>query len=323
MKAYVYTSYGPPEKVLQPKELEKPAPAANEVLIKVVTTTVNDYDWGMVTGKPLVYRLIFGLFKPKFSVPGMELAGIIHAVGINVKGFKVGDDVYGDISEKGFGTFAEYVCVHENGIAKMPKGMDYIQAAALPHAGLLALQALEMAKLEEGQKILVNGAGGGVGTLALQLCKLKNCEVTGVDSGEKLGEMQQQGFDYVLDYKKEDFTKNGIRYDVILDCKTHKSAFSYVKSLAPKGTYVTVGGRIGRLLSLAVWSKISSLFTSKKLQILTLKPNKGLERIGELFVQNKLKCLIDGPYPFEELPHLIQHFGESKHQGKIVVRVAN
>ena len=167
--------------------------------------------------------------------------------------------------------------------------MSHIEAAALPHAGLLALQALEKAGLKEGQKVLINGGGGGVGTLAVQLCKLKNCEVTGVDSGEKQAKMLEIGFDHVLDYKKEDFTKNGIQYDVVLDCKTQKSVFAYLKSLTLNGTYVTVGGKVGKLLALAFWSKISTLFTSKKLLILALKPNKGLEELGALIVTKQVE----------------------------------
>ncbi|MGX1930270.1 NAD(P)-dependent alcohol dehydrogenase [Flagellimonas sp. 2504JD4-2] len=318
MKAFVYSSYGPPEKVLQLKEIEKPIPKENEVVIRVITTVVNDYDWAMITGKPKLYRLMFGLFKPKYTIPGMELAGTIESIGAKVTDFKVGDSVYGDISGHGFGTFTAYACVNQQAVIKMPSAMDYAQAAALPHAGLLALQALEQAELKENQKVLINGAGGGVGTLGLQLCKMKNCEVTGVDTGDKLQMMKKLGFDHVLDYKKEDFTKNGIQYDLVLDCKTTRPPKRYLSSLTPKGTYITVGGTVGRLISLALWGK---LFSSKKLQILSLKPNLGLDRIGELFVQNKLQSILDGPYPFEELPHLIQYFGEGKHQGKIVVKV--
>ncbi|MEX0313824.1 MAG: NAD(P)-dependent alcohol dehydrogenase, partial [Allomuricauda sp.] len=224
MKAFVYTSYGLPEKVLQLKEIQKPVPKENEVVIKVVATAVNDYDWALITGRPWLYRLMFGLFKPKFPIPGMELSGIVEHMGSEVTGFEVGDDVFGDISEHGFGAFAEYVCVNQKAVIKKPKGIDHIHAVALPHAGLLALQALETVRLQEGLKILINGAGGGVGTLAVQLCKMKICEVTGVDTGEKLNEMKKIGFDHVLDYKKEDFIKNGIQYDLILDCKTNRPA---------------------------------------------------------------------------------------------------
>lgn len=322
MKAYTFNSYGTPQKVLQLQEVGMPVPKNNEVVVKVTSTAVNDYDWAIVTGKPNIYRLMFGLFKPKMPTPGMELVGIIDTIGSEVTDFKKGDCVYGDISEYGFGTFAEYICIHQRAIKKLPETLDPIQAVAIPHAGLLAYQALEKAGIQTGQNVLINGAGGGVGTLAIQLCKMKDCTVTGVDAGAKLELLQELGYDQVLDYMKVDFTKQGILYDVILDCKTNRSPFKYLRSLAPKGTYVTVGGKIGRLLALALCGKVFSLFSSKRLLILSLKPNRGLEQLEGLMTQNKLKCAIDGPYAFQELPRLVQNFGEGKHQGKIVVKLS-
>lgn len=321
MKVLIYTQYGPPEKVLQIQEYDLPVPKQDEIMIKIVATAVNDYDWAAVIGKPYLYRLLFGLFKPKRPILGMELAGVISAVGAEVNGLKVGDAIYGDISDHGFGSFAEYICINSNVVRKIPKGMDMIHAAALPHASLLALQAFDKVNLQPRQKVLINGGGGGVGTFALQLAKMKNCTVTGVDSREKLDYMLSLGFDKVLDYKKQDFTKNGPQYDVILDCKTNRTVFAYKRALEPNGKYVSIGGKLSSLLSLLFLGKMLSAFTSKKFQILALRPNKGLDRIGELFTQNKLKCAIDGPHPFEELPRLIQYFGKGKHQGKIVVKL--
>lgn len=320
MEAIQFEKYGSPEKVLKFKEVEKPTPKENEVLIKIRATTVNDYDWSLVRGKPYLYRLMFGLFKPKHQISGIELAGLIEDIGSEVTGLKVGDAVYGDISEYGFGTFAEYISINEKAVIKKPNELSFEEAAVLPHASTLALQALrDLGKIKQGQNILINGGGGGVGTIGLQIAKLYNCVVTGVDSGEKLEMMKSIGFDFVIDYKKTNFTKNGEQYDLILDCKTNKSAFSYLKSLKPNGKYVTIGGKLSSIIKILFWSKLALLFSTKKLQILGLKPNKDLEYIGELCKQNKIKCKIDGPYSLEEIPGLVQYFGEGKHLGKIVI----
>lgn len=322
MKAILFEKYGIPEEVLALKEAPLPTPKDNEVLIKIYATTINDYDWSIVRGKPYLYRLMFGLAKPKNPIAGMELSGIVEGIGAKVSKLKVGDAVYGDISQFGFGTFAEYISIHEDAVLIKPEGLSFEIATAIPHASTLALQALRgIAKIKQGQKLLINGGGGGVGTIGLQLAKLSNCEVTGVDSGEKLGMMKSLGYDQVIDYKKVDFTKTGEQYDLILDCKTNKSPFAYLRALKPTGTYVTIGGNLSSLISVLFWSKIFSLFSSKRLQILSLKPNEGLDEIAQLIIQNKITPEIDGPYPLEDTARLIQYFGEGKHKGKIVIKV--
>ena len=322
MKAVVFKKYGQPEKVLEIGEVEKPIPKENEVLIQVQATAVNDYDWSLVRGKPFLYRLMFGLLKPKHQISGMELSGVIEGVGSKVEKFKIGDAVYGDISNYGFGTFAEYLCIDEKAVIRKPDELSFEVATAIPHASLLALQAMrDIGKIEEGQKILINGAGGGVGTIGVHLAKLYGCAVTGVDTGEKLDMMKSIGFDHTIDYKKENFTKNGERYDLILDCKTDKPAFSYLRSLKPNGKYVTVGGNLSRLIKLLFWSRIVSVFSTKKLHIVSLRPNEGLDYVDKLFRQNKIKCVIDGPYSMKDIPRLIQYFGEGKHKGKIVIKM--
>jgi len=321
MKAIVFEKYGKPEQVLKIVEAEKPQPKENEVLVKIKATAINDYDWSIVRGKPYLYRLMFGLFKPKFKISGMELSGVIEGIGPKVTTRKVGEAVYGDISNFGFGTFAEYICVPENEVLLKPDEISFEVAASFPHASTLALQALrEIGKIKKGQKILINGGGGGVGTMGLQLAKNYQCEVTGVDSESKLEMMKSIGFDHVIDYKKVNFTKTGEQYDLILDCKTLKPALSYLRALKPSGVYVTVGGSISNLLGVLFWRKLIPIFSSKKLHILSLKPNEGLEEICNLIISNQLKCQIDGPYPFEEIPRLIQYFGEGLHKGKIVVK---
>ncbi len=323
MKAIVCTTYGSAE-ALQLKEVEKPVPRENEVLVKIMATAINDYDWSMVRGKPYLYRLMFGLLKPKHQIPGMELSGIVEAIGASVTSFSIGDAVYGDISAYGFGSFAEYIAIHEKALIIKPESMGFEEAASIPHAALLALQGLrDIGNISEKQKILINGAGGGVGTFGLQLAKMLDCEVTGVDTGAKLEMMKSLGFDEVIDYRKEDFAKSGkaAKYDLILDCKTNRSPFLYLSSLKPNGMYVTVGGKLFRLLQVLVFGKLISLFTKKRLKVLALQPNHGLVYINELYAKGKIKCVIDGPYPLAEAPKMIQYFGEGKHQGKVVLKI--
>jgi len=322
MKAIVIEKYGQPD-TLELKDIDKPIPKKNEVLIKIHATAINDYDWSFVRGKPYIYRLMFGITKPKRQIPGMELSGTVEMLGEDVQAFQKGDAVYGDISAFGFGSFAEFICINEKALVKKPKIMTFEEAASIPHAALLALQALQdIGKISERQKVLINGAGGGVGTFGVQLAKQYGCEVTGVDTGEKLDMMKSIGFDSVLDYTREDFTKVGRKFDLILDCKTNRNPFAYIRSLNPKGIYVTVGGNLLSLFLLFLFRKLISFFTHKNFEILALEANKYLDQINELSLQGKLKSRIDGPYPFADIPRLIQYFGEGKHKGKVVIKVA-
>lgn len=320
MKAVFCSKYGAPED-LELRELPRPVPTAGQVLVKIEATAVNDYDWAMVTGKPGIYRLLFGLSKPKHPVPGMELAGTVAARGPGAGAFQAGDAVYGDISDHGFGSFAQYVCVSEKALVRKPDSMSFEEAASLSHAVNLALQALKDAgEIKNDQQILVNGGGGGVGMLALQLAKQFGAEVVGVDTGPKLKKMTEWGYDAVVDYRQEDFTRAGRRYDLILDCKTNRSPFAYARALKPGGIYATVGGTPGRLIQHLLLGPLLSLFAGKKFRIVALKPNRDLEYVHELYAAGKLKLVIDGPYPLEKTPELVRYFGEGKHTGKIVVR---
>lgn len=320
MRALVFTKYGSPE-VLQLKEIAKPTPKENEVLVKIHATAVNDYDWSMIRGKPYLYRLLYGVLKPKHQIPGMELAGTIEALGPNANSFKIGDAVYGDISQYGFGSFAEYVCINEKALTLKPVKMSFEEAAAIPHAAMLAVQGLlDIGLLQKGQKILINGAGGGMGTFGLQIAKLYDAEVTGVDTGGKLKMMKELGFDYIIDYKKEDFTKNKQCYDLILDAKTTRSTFRYLRALNPNGKYVTVGGYLNRLIPIIILKPFISIISKKRVHMVVLKPNKDLEYINELFSVGKIKPVIDGPYKLSEIPGLIQYFGEGRHKGKIIIK---
>ncbi len=324
MKAIVYNKYGSPD-VLELKEVEKPAPKDNEVLIKVHAASINSWDWDMLTGRPLEYRLMSGLLKPtKTEILGCDIAGRIEAVGRNIKQFHPGDDVFGDLCEGFWGGFAEYVCARENEITLKPDGMTFEEAAATPQAGLLALQGLcDKREIQPGQRILINGAGGGVGTFAIQMAKSFGADVTGVDSTGKLKMMSSLGADHVIDYTQEDFTKNGKCYDLILDVKTDRSVFDYVRALSSHGIYVTVGGRSARILQLVFLGSLISMSGSKKLTLIMHKPNKDLNILNELIESGKVKPVIDRCFPLSETSEAFQYYGEGHFKGKIVITVKN
>jgi NADPH:quinone reductase-like Zn-dependent oxidoreductase len=320
MKAIVCTKYGPPD-VLQLKEVEKPIPKDDEVLVEVHAVSINDWDWGLLQGIPFANRMTNGLLKPKRVILGSDIAGRIEAVGKNVKQFQPGDQVYGDLSGT-WGGFAEYVCAREKALALKPASMTFVEAAAIPQAAMLAIQGLrDKGHIQSGQKLLINGAGGGVGTFAVQIAKLYGVEVTGVDSAGKLDMLRSMGFDHVIDYTKEDFTKSGQRYDLILDVKTNRSIFRYIRVLSPRGAYVTVGGSTFRLLQALLVGPCISMIRKKNVRLVLLKPNKDLAYMNELFEAGKVKPVIDGPYKLSELPEAMRHFGEGKHKGKIVITI--
>ena len=315
MKAILCTKYGPVDN-LKVSDVPKPVPKENEVLIKVLYSAVNDYDWSLVRGKPNIYRLFFGLTKPKRTIPGMELSGMVEAVGEKVTKFKAGDAVYGDVSDHGFGSFAEFISINEQAVTKKPDFMTFEDAAAMSHAANLAWQGLvEVGKIKKEMNVLINGAGGGVGTFGLQIAKMHDAEVNGVDTGEKLLKMKKIGFDSIIDYKDQDFTKSEKFYDLILDAKSNRSPKSYMKVLTKNGKYVSIGGRIKNLLQLLFASKVRK----RPVYILGLKANKNLEQLHQLYNDGIIKPVIDGPYPLEKSPWAIQHFGEGKHTGKILI----
>lgn len=322
MKAVVYNRYGTPD-VMAVRELPRPEPKAGEVLVKVHATTVNDWDWSLVRGKPYPYRLMSGLLRPKISILGAEVAGTVETLGEGVTQFVPGDQVYGDISEAGFGGFAEYVCVRESALFRMSSAMSFEQAAALPHAALLAWQGLvDVGTIQEGESVLINGAGGGVGAIGVLIAKDRGCEVTGVDRGSKLDALTAMGFDHAIDYQRTDYTSEGKSYDLILDTKTTRSPFRYLRALKPGGRYVTVGGYLPRLLQVLCIGWVMNKATGKRLTIVGLKPNQGLVHINNMFESGALKCVIDGPYPLTDVPQAIERFGRAEHVGKIVIRIA-
>jgi NADPH:quinone reductase-like Zn-dependent oxidoreductase len=322
MKAVLYETYGSP-KNLSIKDIEKPVPKDDEVLIKVMAVAINDWDWQLLLGIPLANRIANGLFRPKkHRILGSDIAGVIEATGKKVTKFKSGDNVYGDLCMCGFGGFAEYVCSPENSLILKPESMKFEQAAAIPQAAMLAVQGLGVrGKLQPGQKLLINGAGGGVGTFGVQLAKLKEMEVTGVDHTTKLDMMRSIGFDHVIDYTKEDFTRNGQKYDYILDTKTNRPLLSYLRALNPHGVYATVGGVTSRLLQAFLVAPLFSLISQKKVCLVMLKPNKNLAYINNLFESGKIKPVLDKMFKLEELREAMEYFGRAQQKGKIVICV--
>ena len=319
MKAIVYQNYGSPD-VLELKEVDKPIPKENEVLIKVYATSVNSWDWDLLTGKPYIYRLMFGLRKPKLKIIGADVAGKVEIVGNKVSKFRPGDEVFGDLCEGNRGCFAEYVCANENALILKPSAMTFEEAASIPHAALLALQGLRYKKqIQQGHKVLINGAGGGVGTFAIQMAKSLGAEVTGVDSKEKFGTMRSLGADHVIDYTQEDFTRNGQRYDMILDVIATRSIFDYKRSLNTDGVFVMIGGYVTRILQVAFVGSFISMSSGKKLGLLVHKPNKDLNDVIELFESGKVRPFIGQVYPLNKTSEALRCLGMGHSHGKVII----
>jgi len=321
MKAIVYTKYGSPD-VLQLKEVEKPATKENEVLIKVVASSVNEWDNGLISGKGLLTRLLGGLLKPKNKILGADVAGVIEAVGNNIKNFKPGDEVFGDIAGAGFGAFAEYVSAPEKMLAKKSTEMSFEQAAALPQAGLLAMQGLRYKKpLLAGQHLLINGAGGGVGPIALQYAKSIGATVTCVDREEKFNMLRSLGADELIDYRKTDYTKTGIQYDYILDVTARRSVSDYKRALKPGGVFAMIGGSMGGLLfQMMVLQPFLSKYRKKKLGIMGYHVSKeGLDELSKLFDDGKISPVIDRSFPLAATADAFRYYQQGIFTGKIII----
>lgn len=317
MRALVYTQYGGPEQ-LKLQELDIPVPKESEVLVKVEAASLNDWDLGLLHGDP-INRVLNGLRRPKRIVLGSDIAGRVEAVGPNATRFKVGDVVYGDLSGR-WGGFAEYCCAHEKALASKPAAMSFVQAAAIPQAAMLAVQGLlDVGRLQRGQTLLINGAGGGVGTFAIQLAKIIGAHTTGVDSTGKLDLLRDLGFDEVVDYTREDFTKRGQQYHLILDVKTNRPFSAYARALQPGGAYVTVGGSIGRLLQGLLLKPWMARVQDKHLRIVSLKPNKDLGYMNELFEAGSLVPVIEGPFAITDFAEAFRLFSAGAHKGKVVL----
>jgi len=321
MKTIVSESYGSPD-VLQLKEVEKPIPKEDEALVKVHATSLNAADFETLRG---VFIVRMGApRKPMYKILGTDIAGRVEAVGANVKQFQPGDEIWADLSAYGWGAFAEYVCVPENALRLKPTSMTFEEAAAYPQAAVLALQNLrDKRPIESGQKVLINGAGGGVGTFAVQISKYFGAEVTGVDSTGKLDMLRSIGADHVIDYTQEDFTKNGQLYDLILDVVAYRSIFDYRRVLSPEGIFVFVGGSTAAIFQALFLGPLISRAGSKKMGIVMGKPNKkeDFDFLTELFNAGKVVPVIDRRYPLSEVPEALRYLEEGHAQGKVVITV--
>ncbi len=321
MRALVYDTYGTPD-VLRMEEVEIPQPLDHEVLIRVHAASVNSWDWDLLRGKPFVTRL-GGLRKPRYRTLGADIAGRVVSVGAAVNKFRQGDEVFGDISGCGWGGFAEYVCANEEALTQKPEGLSFEQAAAIPQAAVLALQGLrDKGKLSKGYQVLINGAGGGVGTFGIQYAKLLEVDVTGVDRAEKLEMLRSIGADHVLDYTKEDFTNSGRRYDVILDVVGNRSIFEIKKALKSGGTYVMVGGSLPRILQALLVSPLIAWVEKKKVKVLVHKPNHNDQLVWKSFIETgQVTPVIDRRFSLKDTAKALEYFGEGRVVGKVVINL--
>jgi NADPH:quinone reductase-like Zn-dependent oxidoreductase len=323
MKAIIYTEYGSPD-VIQFKDVEKPTPKADEVLIKVHAASVNAGDWHYLRGTPWLFRLVAGLLKPKNIFLGADVAGRVAAVGKNVTQFQPGDAVFGDLSACGRGTFAEYVCASETALVLKPANLSFEEAAAVPVAAVTALQGLQSkTQIQPGQKVLINGASGGVGSFAVQIAKAFGAEVTAVCSTRNVDRMRSIGADHVIDYSKADFTQNGQRYDFILAANGYRPISAYKRALNPGGTYVMSGGATAQMFEAMLLGPLVSMTGDKKMGNLLAKPDKeNLTFVSELLQAGKVKPLIDRCYPLSEVAEAIRYVEAGHAQGKVVITVA-
>jgi NADPH:quinone reductase-like Zn-dependent oxidoreductase len=317
MKAFIYERYGPPER-LRMAEVDKPAPNTDEVLVKVLAASVNAADWHVLRGKPLFSRATLGLLRPKHQILGVDIAGQIEAVGGDVTPFKPGDEVYANLLDHGYGGFADYAAVPVNAMALKPASLSFEEAAAVPMAATTALQGLgHHGDIKPAQQVLINGATGGVGSFAVQLAKASGAEVTAVTSTRNLELVRSLGADQVVDYAKEDFTRTGRRYDLILDTVGNRSVPDLKRALAEGGKAAVTGfTSVRRLLGV-------SLRGGKAIaQVQAHVTAKDLELLSGLIEAGKLRPQIDRRYRFAEIPEAIAYLEQGHARAKVVVGVA-
>jgi len=321
MKAIVYRNYGPPE-VLTLEEIEKPAPGEDQVLVKVYAASINYGDWGLLRGEPFLIRLTAGgLLKPKINILGGDIAGRVEARGGSVKGFQPGDEVFGDLADCGRGGFAEYVCVPEDRIVIKPANLSFEQAAAVPMAAVTALQGIrDKGGIQPGQKVLINGASGGVGTFAVQIAKSFGTEVTAVCSTRHLDRLRSIGADHVIDYTQEDFTQNEERYDLIIAANGYHPIADYKQALNPQGVYVCTGGSLTQIFQSMLLGPLMSKQGGKQLTNLNQVSNhQDLVTLQKMLAAGQVIPVIDRSYSLNEVVEAFRYFGEGHAQGKVVI----
>ena len=320
MNAVVYTEYGPPD-VLQLKEVEKPAPTDGEALVRVHAASVNYSDWSFLRGKPSMVRLMgAGLLRPENPILGADIAGRVEAVGEHVEQFQPGHEVFGDISDCGYGGFAEYVSVPETALALKPANIGFDGAAAVPQAAAVALQGLrDKGGIQPGQRVLIVGASGGVGTFAVQIAKSYGAEVTGVCSTRNLELVQSIGADHVIDYTQEDFAENEGRYDLILATAGYRSIFDYRRALGTSGTYVSTGGAMAQTMQAALIGPWLSTGGKKMGPLASTTDLKDLVLLRELVEKGKVVPVIDRRFQLGEVPEALRYYGKGHARGKVVI----
>jgi NADPH:quinone reductase-like Zn-dependent oxidoreductase len=323
MKAIIYHNYGSPDE-LKLEEVERPIPKDDEVLVKIYAVSVNSADLHLLRADPFLIRLSSGLLKPKNKILGSDIAGRVEAVGRNINLFNVGDDVFGDISGCGWGGFAEYACAREEALVSKPANLTFEEAAAVPMAAVTALQGLRnKVKIQPGQKVVINGSSGGVGTFAVQIAKTFGAEVTAVCSTRNKDLMRSIGADHIIDYTTDDFTQNGQGYDLILATNGDRSISDYQRALNPHGTYVMSGGSMAQMSQAMMQGPFISMSGTKKMGNLLAKPNHSdLTFIKGLLESRKIKPIIDKRYPFTEVPAALRYLEEGHAQGKVVITIA-
>lgn len=321
MQAIVHTHYGPPEG-LELRQVEKPTFSESDVLVKIHATALNAYDWRMLRADPFLARLEAGLFKPKKTRLGVDIAGRVEAVGKNVQQFKVGEAVFGEISMVG-GGLAEYAAVPAHALMHKPANLSFEEAAAVPMAAMTALQGLrDIGKLQAGQKVLIHGASGGVGTFAVQLAKALGAEVTAVSSASKAEMLRALGADHVLDYAKTDFAQQGQLYDVILGVGGYRTLDDYQRALTPRGIYVMVGGSNKQMFQALLFGAFKTRANGQRFIVLTEKPNqKDLAYLKQLLETGQIKPVLDRSYPLREVPDALRYLEQGHAKGKIIITI--
>ena len=321
MKAVVYERYGSPSG-LEFRELKRPTPKASEVLVRVHAAAVNAKDWRLLRADPFLVRLMgAGLLRPKHKILGLDVAGRVEEVGAKATQFQPGDEVFGDLSECGLGGFAEYVCAREDALALKPARLTFEEAAAVPMAAVTALQGLrDKGGIQPGQRVLINGASGGVGTFAVQIAKSCGAEVSGVCSTRNLDLIRSIGADHVIDYTKEDFTQSGQRYDLILAVNGYHPIQDYKRALSARGTYVMAGGSKAQMFEALLLGPWRFMAGTKRMAVLSAAPNQeDLIYVGELLEAGQVEPVIDRRYALHEVPDAIRYLEEGHSKGKVII----
>ena len=320
MQAIVYHQYGSPD-VLKVEEVQKPVAQDDEVLVKVVAASVAAGDWHLLRADPFLTRFMYGLLTPKHKILGASVAGRVEAVGKNALQFRPGDEVFGDLSSSRFGAFAEYVAASENAFALKPTNLSFEAAATVPVSAVTALQGLrDQGRIQPGQKVLINGASGGVGTFAVQIAKALGAEVTAVCSTGKMELVRSLGADHVIDYTRDDFAQNGQQYDLILAANGDQPLSTYQRALSPQGIYVMSGGSTRQMLEVMLLGPMRSKKGGQKLGNLLAKPNqKDLIFVKELIEAGKVKPVIDRSFPLRGVADAIRYLETGHAKGKVVI----